>query len=69
MSLRKPIGDREQAAIVSAVLPSMLVRREQLRRRRRQALWRSLGTASVWALALLVAAWLMLAGIAGFAHA
>ena len=69
MSLRMPIVGPEQAAIVSAVAPSMLLRREQLRRRRRQALWRSLGTASVWAFALLLAAWLMLAGIAGFAHA
>jgi Tfp pilus assembly protein PilN len=59
----------EQAGGVSAVAASMVLRREQLRRRRRQALWRSLGTASVWAVALLVAAWLMLAGIAGFAHA
>jgi hypothetical protein len=59
----------EQAGVVSAVATSMVLRREQLRRRRRQALWRSLGTASVWTVALLVAAWLMLAGIAGFAHA
>ena len=61
--------DPRQAASVSAVARAMLLRREQLRRRRRQALWRSLGAASVWAFALLLAAWLMLAGIAGFAHA
>ncbi len=61
--------DPEQAALVSAVAPSMLLRREALRRRRRQALRRSLGTASIWAFALLLAGWLMLAGIAGFAHA
>lgn len=69
MSLRMPIMDPGQAAVMSAVAPSMLLRREQLRRRRRQALWRSLRTASIWAFALLLAAWLMLAGIAGFAHA
>lgn len=61
--------DAEPAAILSAVAPSMLLRREQRRRRRRQALWRSLRMASIWAFALLLAAWLMLAGIAGFAHA
>ncbi len=61
--------DPRQPASVAAVAPGMLLRREQLRRRRRQALWRSLGRASVWAFALLLAAWLMLAGIAGFAHA
>jgi hypothetical protein len=64
-----PIMDPRHVASVTAVAPAMLLRREQLRRRRRQALWRSLGTASVWAFALLLAAWLMLAGIAGFAHA
>jgi Tfp pilus assembly protein PilN len=65
-----PIMDPRPVASVTAVAPAMLLlRREQLRRRRRQALWRSLGTASVWAFALLLAAWLMLAGIAGFAHA
>ncbi|HLB77510.1 MAG TPA: hypothetical protein VJO72_10790 [Candidatus Dormibacteraeota bacterium] len=61
--------DPRQVASVTAAAPAMLLRREQRRRRRRQALWRSLGTASVWAFALLLAAWLMLAGIAGFAHA
>lgn len=69
MSLRMPIIDPERAATLSAVAPSMLLRRGTLRRRRRQALRRSLGTASIWAVALLLAAWLMLAGIAGFAHA
>jgi uncharacterized membrane protein len=64
-----PIMDPRQLASVAAVAPGLLLRREQLRRRRRQALWRSLGRASVWAFALLLAAWLMLAGIAGFAHA
>jgi hypothetical protein len=64
-----PIMGPRQATSVSAVAPAMLLRREQLRRRRRLAAWRSLGTASVWAFALLLAAWLMLAGIAGFAHA
>ena len=61
--------DPGQAAVVAAVAPPMLLRREQLRRRRRQALCHSLRTASIWAFALLLAAWLMLAGIAGFAHA
>lgn len=61
--------DPRRAARVTAVAPALLLRREQLRRRRWQAQWRSLGTALVWALALLLAAWLMLAGIAGFAHA
>jgi hypothetical protein len=69
MSLMMPIMDPEPAAVVPAVAPSMLLRREALRRRRRQALRRSLATASIWALALLLAGWLMLAGIAGFAHA
>jgi hypothetical protein len=64
-----PIIDPRQAASITVVAPAMLLRREQLRRRRRQALWRSRGVASVWAFALLLAAWLMLAGIAGFAHA
>jgi hypothetical protein len=45
------------------------VRREHLRRRRLRARRRSLATGMVWTIALLVAAWLMLAGIAGFAHA
>lgn len=44
-------------------------RRELRRRRRLRSLRRTLATMSVWTVALLVSAWLMLAGIAGFAHA
>jgi hypothetical protein len=61
-----PLIDSTKAA---AVLATPGARQEQLRRRRRQAIRRSVATATVWAIALLVAVWLMLAGIAGFAHA
>lgn len=60
-----PMTDQRLAA--PGAVPAS--RREQIQRRRRQALRRSLAAAAVWATALLVAAWLVLAGIAGFAHA
>jgi hypothetical protein len=66
MFQRMPLIEATRAAAVPA---AVLARRDQLRRRRRQALRRSLATGTVWAIALTVAAWLMLAGIAGFAHA
>jgi hypothetical protein len=61
MVQRMPLIDSTKAVAVPAT--------ERIRRSRRQALGRSVATATVWAIALLVAVWLMLAGIAGFAHA
>jgi hypothetical protein len=61
MVQRMPLIDSTKAVAVPAT--------ERIRRRRRRALERSVATATVWAIALLVAVWLMLAGIAGFAHA
>lgn len=43
--------------------------REYLRRTRRQALRRSLAIGALWGIAILCVGWLLLAGIAGFAHA
>jgi len=45
------------------------MRPKQLQRRRRRALRRSFATGVMWTIAGLGMGWLLLAGIAGFAHA
>jgi len=54
---------------LTALTDTASMRPTQLRRRRARARRRSIGIGFLWALAGLCMGWLLLAGIAGFAHA